>query len=304
MSAHPAGGWLPPTDSTVPLAVSQAAAADPDRRSQLQPAGWGERAAALILDSLITTAIGFGLGVVIGVVLAVNGGNLEGAEEPTSAVNIIFNLLSVAILAAYVMALMSRPGRRNGQTWGKQAMDIRVVRSDGQPVQPSKAFVREILVKALVPTVPLLAGLLAGPVALGLGALVTCTVVLIDCLWPLVDARNRALHDLIAGTMVTRTGRPHGAPVPSTVNDLRAGQSGYVEPAAVTLDAARGCWVHSSAPVAAIPTVPAAAHVTCTPEGLTVRIAQHAAQHLQSSSADALAHQQAGWRAAAHVEIV
>jgi uncharacterized RDD family membrane protein YckC len=81
--------------------------------------------------------------------------------------------------------LMGRDGPKNGQTWGKQAMGIRVLRNDGQPFSYGTALLRDFVIKSL----------LFGAVAI---------VQLVNLLWPLWDAEHQALHDKLAGTHVLK----------------------------------------------------------------------------------------------------
>lgn len=92
--------------------------------------------------------------------------------------------LGFLVFLTYCVKTMTRPGDRNGQTFGKQLVGIRVVRDDGCPVGTGTVLRREMLLKWLLSTV-----------TLGLFELV-------DCLWPLGDATNRALHDKIVETHV------------------------------------------------------------------------------------------------------
>ena len=92
-------------------------------------------------------------------------------------------LALVALL--YAPALMART---NGQTLGRMALGIRVVRANGRPVDFGYAMLREVAVKAL------LFGIAGGATG-GLAQLA-------DYLWPLWDEENRALHDMIVDTRV------------------------------------------------------------------------------------------------------
>ena len=93
---------------------------------------------------------------------------------------IIFYVLIVSPI------LMARSGPQNGQTWGKQALGIRVLRDNGQPFTYGTALLRDFVVK----------GLLFGAVGI---------VALVDSLWPLWDEQNQALHDKLLGTHVFKT---------------------------------------------------------------------------------------------------
>ncbi len=75
---------------------------------------------------------------------------------------------------------MMRKGQNNGQTFGKQAVGIRVKRDTGNEIGFWYSALREILVKGIL-----------GPLTL-----------FIDYLWPLWDKRNQALHDKVVGTFV------------------------------------------------------------------------------------------------------
>ena len=83
---------------------------------------------------------------------------------------------------------MRRPGERNGQTWGKQIVGIRVVRTNGVPMDFIWSAIREALVKGL---------------ALGVASsIIPFIPYLLDVLWPLWDDENRAIHDFIVDTRV------------------------------------------------------------------------------------------------------
>jgi uncharacterized RDD family membrane protein YckC len=80
---------------------------------------------------------------------------------------------------------VSGPG--NGQTVGKRATKLRVVRDGGQPVTFWLGMLREFVVKIFF------------------GLLVTGGLCwLVDALWPLFDDRNRAVHDMVSETRVVK----------------------------------------------------------------------------------------------------
>ena len=107
-------------------------------------------------------------------------------------------LVLLLVLAPYVIGamlgyrpmMMARSGNRNGQTLGRQAAGVRVVRTDGKPIGYRRALVREGLVQTLLFVVPSYLFLWI-PLAL-------------DLLWPLWDPEGRAVHDHLAGTRVVR----------------------------------------------------------------------------------------------------
>lgn len=145
-------------------------------------ASFGQRAAAAVIDGVI-------LVVLAGVVFAVL--SLVGVSlDPSGFVGLFLALFFGAFLV-FVASLLVQPvwmARTNGQTAGKQAMRIRVVRVDGQPMTFGYAFLREALVKNL------LVGFIASA-TFGIAYLV-------DLLWPLWDEERRALHDFVVRTRV------------------------------------------------------------------------------------------------------
>jgi uncharacterized RDD family membrane protein YckC len=136
-------------------------------------ASWGSRVLALILDSLIVSVIP----VIVAIALV--------AADRSDLANLTASGLGIVVGAVYYAGLMSRSGPNNGQTIGKAALNIRVVRENGELITPGFALLREILIKSIL---------------LGI-----CPIVLIlDWLWPLWDDRNQALHDKIVGTFVIK----------------------------------------------------------------------------------------------------
>jgi uncharacterized RDD family membrane protein YckC len=103
-------------------------------------------------------------------------------------VGMFFAAISIAIVAlVYAPVLMART---NGQTLGRMAVGIRVVRNNGGPMTFGFAMLREVAVKALLFGV-------AGSVTFGLANLA-------DVLWPLWDDENRALHDFVVDTRTVK----------------------------------------------------------------------------------------------------
>jgi uncharacterized RDD family membrane protein YckC len=86
--------------------------------------------------------------------------------------------------ALYGPVLMMREGPNNGQTLGKQALGLRVVRETGEPMTFGSALVRDAVGKSLL-------------------NLVTCFFYgILDSLWCLWDPRHQCLHDKIGTTLV------------------------------------------------------------------------------------------------------
>ena len=154
-------------------------------------ASYGSRVGATLLDGVIVAVVA-----VIAAILA--GGS--GAEEDTTGYIVIGAALLSGLL--YAPALMCRSGAHNGQTLGKQALKIRVVRQDAAAMTASTALLREFVGKALLGLIPFFT--------------------IVDYLFPLGDSRQQAIHDKLASTFVVRA---------DAVPD-----SGALEPGAATAD--------------------------------------------------------------------
>ncbi len=144
-------------------------------------AGWGDRLGAAVLDGLVRAvivAVPAGLGA-IAFVAGSEAGNIG---------------LGLGILVGFTISLAYAPIMlaRDGQTLGHRSLDIRVVRSDGRSIVWGRAFVREVLVKALLME--------------NVGLFTAYLLTLANYLWPLWDKRNQALHDKICDTLMVKTG--------------------------------------------------------------------------------------------------
>jgi uncharacterized RDD family membrane protein YckC len=180
------GSFAPPGYGTSP--VPPGAFAPPAAAGARDPwvlAEWWRRAAAAIIDGVIVTVVALILLVPFALVgLSID---TDGGAVAFVAGLLVFVLLLVIASFLYAPVLMART---NGQTIGKMAVDIRVVRANGRTMEFGWAFLREVVVKTLV-----------------FGALSSFTfglASLLDWLWPLWDSENRALHDLMVDTRVIR----------------------------------------------------------------------------------------------------
>lgn len=140
--------------------------ADPDPLADVIYAGWWDRLGAYILDTLLVL-------IPIGVVFAVAG-------------EAIGTLAGLLLWPLYCM-LMLRP-EAPGQTLGKAATGILVIRADGEPLTIGTILVREL-----------------GCRQIALGALSLLVLPLLaNYLWPLWDSERRTLVDMVARTRVVR----------------------------------------------------------------------------------------------------
>jgi uncharacterized RDD family membrane protein YckC len=128
-------------------------------------ASFGTRFLAYMIDTFILFVINFVLNSVLDIFLPLTFTQL-----------VIFNLLVFAAYHWYCLA------RRAGQTPGKRAMRIRVVKTDGTAISETDAALRVF-------------GYIVGQMALYLGYF-----------WPLFDSHSQAWHDKMANTYVIQTG--------------------------------------------------------------------------------------------------
>ena len=92
-------------------------------------AEWWPRVGATLLDLLIVGAMSIGALIVAAIIaLAPFGGDERHRRAGVAAAD------AVVLAIAYFAGPMARKGAHNGQTLGKQAAGIRVVRDDGRPV--------------------------------------------------------------------------------------------------------------------------------------------------------------------------
>jgi uncharacterized RDD family membrane protein YckC len=167
----PPGGWEQPIAQQQPGWAGQPLAT------------WGSRVGATLIDWLI-------LLVPVVILTAIVIGVAAGSDTGAIVTGILGFLAYLVVAFLYAPLLMARDGARNGQTWGKQALNIRVVRDNGQAMSFGWAALREIAVKGL---------------ALGIaGSVIPIIPYLLDYLWPLWDDENQALHDKIVSTHVLR----------------------------------------------------------------------------------------------------
>ena len=161
-------GTVPPPprpDASFPGQASFGTPSPADRPK----AGFWIRGAASIIDGLILAAVQFVLN--MGLLLA------SGGDEESITMIAITWLCSMAVSTTYYVYFTGY----NGQTPGKMALRIQVVRTDGSTVGYGKAFLREVL-----------------------GKFVSAIILCIGYLMAAFDRDKQALHDRIAGTYVIK----------------------------------------------------------------------------------------------------
>jgi uncharacterized RDD family membrane protein YckC len=167
----PPGGWQQPMPQQAPGWHGQPLAS------------WGIRLGAYVIDGLILLVPVVVLTVIV---VAIAAGSDTGA-----IVTGILGFLAYLIVAfIYAPILMARSGENNGQTWGKQMMNVRVVRDSGEAMTFGWAALREIAVKGLAVWIA--------------SSIIPLIPWFLNFFWPLWDDENQALHDKIVSTHVVR----------------------------------------------------------------------------------------------------
>lgn len=164
------GAVQPPAGQCINCGAILVAAA-----TKLEPrnfAGFWVRLVAYLIDAAILGIVQFVISLALGFAggsLTDNGGNM--------AMAMISALCGMVISIAYAVFFTGY----NGQTPGKMALRIQVVRCDGTPMTYGRAFLREVI------------GKFASGIILGIGYLMVA-----------FDRNKQGLHDRIAGTYVIK----------------------------------------------------------------------------------------------------
>jgi uncharacterized RDD family membrane protein YckC len=154
-----------------------------------QLAGWWSRVGAQLIDGLV---IGVASTIIIVLLVAIGATGFL-ANDTAGWIGVVLTSLfaGLAVLAVVICYAPLMMAKTNGQTLGRMATGIRVVRANGKPMDFGYAMLREVAVKWL------LFNVVGGSVTFGLAWLV-------DVLWPLWDEENRALHDMVVDSRVIR----------------------------------------------------------------------------------------------------
>lgn len=161
-----------------PYQPPSASVADPVANTvQAEPAGRGTRLAAQIIDTLIMA---------IPISMLIIGTSLQGKHTRLENLSITLLVLGALGLLALIIANLAML-YRHGQTLGKRAMRVRIIRQNGERASLARILFLRTGVIGLLSNIPL-----AGPV-----------VSLVDVLFIFRRSR-RCVHDLIADTAVIK----------------------------------------------------------------------------------------------------
>lgn len=161
---------FPPQSPGTPVASYQQAGFGAGPFGTGTPPEFGPRAIAVIIDIVVSAAVGLPL--VILIVAAIILG-----QTVNAALGVIFGLLSaayfVAMIAFYIYIYIIAMGR-DGQTPGKRQQGIRIIKADGQPLGNGGAFFRWLVATIM--------NNITGGIPIG-------------SLWMLFDNEKRTLYD-------------------------------------------------------------------------------------------------------------
>lgn len=141
--------------------------------AQLPKAGFWIRAVAFLLDSLLLLAVETALSLLIGLTI----GWLGVAGDGDPAIDLVIWLFGVTLSIGYAVFFTGYCG----QTPGKMALRIKVIRTNGRPLTYGRAALREF------------PGKLISSLLLGVGYLMVA-----------FDSQKQGLHDRIADTYVIK----------------------------------------------------------------------------------------------------
>ena len=142
-------------------------------------AGFWKRVAAYCIDSLIVGMVGGVIAMVIGMALGLGMAGIGGGSDAMGAgfimIQLLTNLLSIALSAAYYAGFHASTGKA---TLGKMAVGIKVVRTDGARISIARGVARYF------------AAMLSG--------LILC----IGFVMAAFTERKQGLHDMLCDTLV------------------------------------------------------------------------------------------------------
>lgn len=143
---------------------------------QVQYAGFGIRALAYLIDSVMVSIIGFVINFVIAFIAVIGNPNAVNDSQST-AVSVMSYIVSFLISFSYYAGMWMM----NGATFGQRWLGLRVVDEyDFGAVGPGKAVIRY------------------------LGMVVSFLICFLGVIWVAFDSRKQGLHDKLAGTVVIR----------------------------------------------------------------------------------------------------
>ena len=154
----------------------------------LERASFENRLIARIMDYIVV--------IIACSILSIIPAMLAGVFKNTSSASTVNSFIPVAVLIAYYVIY---PCKNNGQTAGKKQNSIRIMTIDGSKLTWRRLFIRELFATYIIFI------LIEGIRLTGIGVYSLAYLWLLTHLLALTE-KKRALHDIIAGTCVVKTG--------------------------------------------------------------------------------------------------
>lgn len=158
--------------------------------------GWWRRAVAFIIDQALIMVILVPCFTFLMGVIFTSSTQVDAVKDNLNG-TILLSIFcfSVVVNMIYYGFSMSRSGERHGQTFGKQLMNIKVIREDEKPLTLTYIYLRQIVV------IQLLVNCLLMIVSLTL-------LPIVNYIYPLYDNKRQAIHDKIVSSRVIRSDIP------------------------------------------------------------------------------------------------
>ena len=173
---------------------------------EMETPGAGRRFGAMFLDNLMLTVATTPLKLLIAMVL-VTGASQSGNNTAGAAIDGLAGLITIGMAFAYFTLMHAK----SGQTVGKKAAKLKVVRLDGKPIDLRTSVIRTAvyqgpgLVGAVMVSLAISPGLSAVALVGGVISILSLVYLLVTAIMALVDkSKQQAIHDRVAGTRVIR----------------------------------------------------------------------------------------------------
>ena len=137
----------------------------PEGMSALEIASAGQRLGAWLVDRVITLVFGLALGFILGV-----------AGTADDALDVVAGIVAIGYWIVVLVLVATR-----GQSPGKMAIGIKIVKMDGTPIGFGTTLFREVL-----------------------GKFVSALIIWLGFIWILFDGQRQGWHDKIASTYVVK----------------------------------------------------------------------------------------------------
>ena len=150
-------------------------------RAAIYPlAGVGTRFIAVIIDGIVLGIIGFIFGFIMAIVypppMPYEFFSIAEYQDAATTYSLIINLGSLILSAAFYVYYLTN---KDGQTPGKSAMGIRIVKLDDSKLGIDDALLRNVL-----------------------GYFISSLFLLLGYIWAIFDSKSQAWHDKIVNTVV------------------------------------------------------------------------------------------------------